>query len=68
MNAEKMIELVLCRAEPSEREPDDPALPLDSEQAARLNVCGGLSIASLTMAPNSSILRNWAGARLRSSR
>ena len=36
MNAEKMIETVLCRAEASEREPDDPALHLDPKQAARL--------------------------------
>ena len=36
MNAEKMIENVLCRAEASDRESDDRALPLDPEQSARL--------------------------------
>jgi prepilin-type processing-associated H-X9-DG protein len=36
MNAEKMIEIVLCKAEPWEPEPDKRALPLDPEQTARL--------------------------------
>ena len=36
MNAEKMIENVLCRAEATERESDDRALHLDPEQSARL--------------------------------
>jgi hypothetical protein len=36
MNAETMIELIVCRPEDSEREPDVPASPLDPDQAARL--------------------------------
>ena len=36
MNAEKMIEIVLCGAEVIEHEPDERALRLDPEQAARL--------------------------------
>jgi hypothetical protein len=36
MNAEEMIEHVLCESEESEREPDQPAVRLDREQAVRL--------------------------------
>jgi hypothetical protein len=36
MNAESMIELVVCRGDDSEREPAAQAPPLDPEQAARL--------------------------------
>jgi len=36
MNAEKMIEIVLCKSEAGQRDADEQALRLDSEQTARL--------------------------------